>query len=60
MQHCHSRRLGERPIEEKKEVIKETKTYEEIKLDFDTPIVKEVEEEYDEEKQRQQGNPRNG
>lgn len=33
-------------IEEKKEVIKETKTYEEIKLDFDTPIVKEVEEEY--------------
>jgi len=33
-------------IEEKKEVIKETKTYEEIKLDFDTPIVKEVEEKY--------------
>ena len=33
-------------IEEKKEVIKETKTYEEIKLDFDIPIVKEVEEEY--------------
>ena len=33
-------------IEEKKEIVKETKTYEEIKLDFDTPIVKEVEEEY--------------
>ena len=33
-------------IEEKKEIVKETRTYEEIKLDFDTPIVKEVEEEY--------------
>ena len=33
-------------IEEKKEIVKETKVYEEIKLDFDTPIVKDVEEEY--------------
>ena len=33
-------------IQEKKEIVKEAKTYEEIKLDFDTPIVKEVEEEY--------------
>ncbi len=33
-------------IEEKKEIVKEMKTYEEIKLDFDIPIVKEVEEEY--------------
>ena len=33
-------------IEGKKEVAKENKIYEEIKLDFDTPIVKEKEEEY--------------
>jgi len=33
-------------IEEKKEVVKETKIYEEIKLDFDTSIIKEVEEAY--------------
>ena len=33
-------------IEEKKEILKETKKYEEIKLNFNTPIVKEVEEEY--------------
>ena len=33
-------------IEEKKEIVKETKVYEEIKLDFDVPIVKEAEEEY--------------
>ena len=33
-------------IEEKPTVVKETKTYEEIKLDFDTPIVNEVEEDY--------------
>ena len=33
-------------IEEKKEIVKETKVYEEIKLDFDTPVVREVEEEY--------------
>ena len=34
-------------IEEKKKILpKETKTYEEITLDFDTPIVKEVEEKY--------------
>ena len=33
-------------IEEKPTIVKETKTYEEIKLDFDTPIVNEVEENY--------------
>ena len=33
-------------IEEKPVVVKETKTYEEIKLDFDSPIVNEAEEEY--------------
>ena len=33
-------------IEEKPTIVKETKSYEEIKLDFDTPIVNEVEENY--------------
>ena len=33
-------------IEEKKEIVKEVKTYEEIKLDFDVSIVKEEEKEY--------------
>ena len=33
-------------IEEKPTIVKETKTYEEIKLDFDTPVVNDVVEEY--------------
>ena len=33
-------------IEEKPIIVKETKKHEEIKLDFDTPIVNDVEEEY--------------
>jgi len=33
-------------IEEKPTIVKEVKTYEEIKLDFDTPLVNESEEEY--------------
>ena len=33
-------------IEEKKEIEKEKKNYEEIKLDFDVPMVNEIEEEY--------------
>ena len=33
-------------IEEKPTIVKETKTYEEIKLDFDIPIVNDVVEEY--------------
>lgn len=33
-------------IEEKKEIVSDTKIYEEIKLDFDTPVIKEQEEKY--------------
>ena len=33
-------------IEEKKEIVKEKKTYEQITIDFDIPVVKETEEQY--------------